>query len=76
VNSNINELVDKNAALEKKLLDELDTQQEKFQYHLEGTRVKFEQKILEAHRKLKMRFCPGYFLPKYAALFRRLSFMP
>jgi hypothetical protein len=68
VNSNINELVDKIAALEKKLLDELDTQQEKFQYHLEGTRVKFEQEILEAHRKLKIAVLPWLFSSKVRSI--------
>jgi len=68
VNSNINELVDKIAALEKKLLDELDTQQEKFHYHLEGTRVKFEQEILEAHRKLKIAVLPWLFSSKVRSI--------
>ena len=68
MNSNINELVDKIAALEKKLLDELDTQQEKFQYHLEGTRVKFEQEILEAHRKLKIAVLPWLFSSKVRSI--------
>lgn len=54
MNSSISELTDKIAKLEKQLLDELDKKQEEFKYHLEGTRVKFEQEILEAHRKLKI----------------------
>jgi len=76
VNSNINELVDKIAALEKKLLDELDTQQEKFQYHLEGTRVKFEQEILEAHRKLKIAVLPWLFSSKVRSIISAPFIMP
>ena len=54
----INSLVDKIAALEKQLLDELREQQDQFQYRLEGRRVKFEQTVLQAHRKLKVAVLP------------------
>lgn len=50
----INELADKIAVLEKQLLEALDEQQEKFSYRLEGHRVKFEQEMLDAHRRLKV----------------------
>lgn len=68
MDTKINELVDKIAALEKKLLDELDAQQEKFHYHLEGTRVKFEQEILDAHRKLKIAVLPWLFSSKVRSI--------
>ncbi len=61
MNEKITELTDRIAALEKKLLDELDSQQEKFSYHLEGTKVRFEQEILDAHRKLKVAVLPWLF---------------
>ncbi len=61
MNGKINELTDKIAALEKKLLDELDAQQEKFNYRFEGTRIKFEQEVLEAHRKFKIAVLPWLF---------------
>lgn len=61
MSSTVNELVDKIARLEKQLMDELDSQQEKFKYHLEGTRVKFEEEILDAHRKLKIAVLPWLF---------------
>ena len=52
----------------KKLLDELDAQQEKFHYHLEGTRVKFEQEILDAHRKLKIAVLTWLFSSKVRSI--------
>ncbi len=61
MNGKISELTDKIVALEKKLLDELDAQQEKFNYRFEGTRVKFEQEVLDAHRKLKIAVLPWLF---------------
>lgn len=54
----INTLVDKIARLEKQLLDELREQEDKFQYRLEGRRVKFEQSVLQAHRRLKVALLP------------------
>jgi hypothetical protein len=54
----INELVDKIAKLEDELRLELDQQQQSFQYSLEGTRVKFEESMLEAHRKLRVAILP------------------
>ena len=57
----ISELADKIARLEKQLMEELDEQQEKFSYHLEGSRVRFEKEILEAHRKLRVAMLPWFF---------------
>lgn len=54
----INTLVDKIARLERELLDEIREQEQKFQYHLEGRRVKFEQSVLDAHRKFKVALLP------------------
>lgn len=56
--NHINELADKIARLENQLLDELERQQEKFRYHLDGTRVRFEIEVEEAHRKLKQAVIP------------------
>lgn len=58
MNSTITELVDKINKLEEQLLDEIEQQEQKFQYKLEGTKVKFEQSVLEAHRKLKIALLP------------------
>jgi len=54
MSSSISELTDRISKLEKQLRDELDKKQEEFSYRLEGTRVRFEQEILDAHRKLKV----------------------
>lgn len=54
MSSSISELTDKISKLEKQLLDELDKKQEEFSYKFEGTKVRFEQEILTAHRKLKV----------------------
>ncbi len=54
----ITELTDRIAKLEKQLLDEFDKKQKEFNYHIEGKRVKFEQDILAAHRKLKSAILP------------------
>lgn len=56
--SKITELANKIARLENELMLELEAQQEKFEYTLEGTRVKFEDKILEAHGKLRVAILP------------------
>ena len=61
MSTTVNELVDKIAKLEKQLMDELDSQQEKFKYSLEGRRVKFEQDILDAHRQLRVAIIPWLF---------------
>jgi len=54
MSSSISELTDRISKLEKQLRDELDKKQEELSYRLEGTRVRFEQEILDAHRKLKV----------------------
>jgi len=56
--STISELVDKIAKLENQLLGELEQQQEEFKYRLEGTKVKFEEASLEAHRLLRVAVLP------------------
>ncbi|GAB5499703.1 MAG: hypothetical protein PsegKO_20140 [Pseudohongiellaceae bacterium] len=54
----ISTLVDKISKLEKQLRDEIKEQEDRFQYRLEGRRVKFEQSVLEAHRKFKVAILP------------------
>lgn len=58
MSSKISELVDKIAKLEFQLLEEIKEQEEKFHYTLEGTRVKFEDSVLEAHRRLRVAIIP------------------
>ncbi|MEX2488429.1 MAG: hypothetical protein WD356_02775 [Pseudomonadales bacterium] len=58
MSSKITSLVDQIGRLEKELEVEIREQQEKFRYHLEGRRVKFESKVLEAHRRLKVAILP------------------
>jgi hypothetical protein len=58
MSTKITELADRIARLEQELLDELGRQQDMFRYRLEGTRVRFEQDVLEAHRKLKQAIIP------------------
>jgi hypothetical protein len=54
----VTELTDKISRLEKQLMDELEKQQEQFGYKLEGTRARFEEDVLVAHRKLKIAILP------------------
>ncbi len=54
----INELSDKIAKLEKQLLEEFDKKQKEFHYRIVGKKVKFEQEILAAHKKLKSAIFP------------------
>ena len=56
--STINELVDKIARLENQLVEELKKQQEEFHYTVADNKIKFEQAVLEAHRKLKVAILP------------------
>lgn len=58
MSSRIEELVDRIGKLEEQLLDEIEEQQQKFQYRLEGTKVRFEHTVLEAHHKLKVAIMP------------------
>ena len=60
----INELTDKIAKLERQLLDELERKQKEFNYQIEGKKVKFEQDILNAHRKMKNAVLPWIFSSK------------
>ena len=54
----ITDLSNKIAKLERQLLDELDKQQEEFNYKLEGAKVRFENEVEDAHRKLKVSIIP------------------
>ncbi len=58
MNAKITELVDKIARLENQLLDEFRKQEEKFEYKLEGTRIEFEARVLEAHQKFRVAILP------------------
>lgn len=58
MSSKITTLVDKIARLEQELLEEIKEQQEEFQYRLEGSRVKFEKSVEDAHRQLKTAILP------------------
>lgn len=54
----ISELVDKITRLENQLRSEFEQQQEEFKYRLEGTKVKFDEASLEAHRRLRVAVLP------------------
>lgn len=54
----ISELVDKIAKLENQLLSELEQQQEDFKYRIEGSKVKFDEAAIEAHRRLRAALLP------------------
>jgi len=54
----ITDLVNKIAALEQQLVEELRQQQEEFHYQLEDSKVKFESTVLIAHRKLRASLLP------------------
>ena len=58
MSNSISELVDKISKLEQQLLRELEQQQEEFKYRLEGTKVKFDEATLEAHRLLRKAVLP------------------
>ena len=58
MSAKINELIDKIAKLEYQLVEELREQEQTFHYKLEGTKVKFEESVLEAQRKLKIAVFP------------------
>jgi len=60
----INELTDRIAKLEKQLLDEFDKKQKEFSYRIVGKKVKFEQDVLAAHKKLKKALLPWIFTAK------------
>ena len=54
----ITELIEKIARLEYQLVQEIKQQEDMFHYRLEGTRVKFEDSVQEAHRRLKIAIIP------------------
>ena len=54
----ISELVNKIARLENQLREEFKKQEEKFEYKLEGTRIEFEARVLEAHQKFRVAVLP------------------
>jgi len=51
-------LTDQIARLEKELQEEIRAQQEQFRYHLEGHKVRFEESMLELHRKFRVALLP------------------
>ena len=53
MNARIRDLLERIEKLDDELREELRQQSTQFQYHLEGTRVKFDEAVTEAHRKLK-----------------------
>jgi hypothetical protein len=53
MNTRIKILLEKLEKLEDELREELRQQSQQFQYQLEGTRVRFDQAITEAHRRVK-----------------------
>lgn len=53
MNPRIKELLEKLEKLEDELREELRQQSEQFQYQLEGTRVRFDKAVTDAHVKLK-----------------------
>lgn len=58
MSNKISELVDKISKLEHQLLAELEQQQEEFKYRLEGSKVKFDEASLQAHRLLRKAILP------------------
>ena len=58
MSNTVSELVDKITKLENQLLSELEKQQEEFKYRLEGTKVKFDEASLEAHRLMRVAVLP------------------
>ncbi len=56
MNERIQGLVDRIRLLETELQDAFREQEKKFRYHVEGTRVRFEQQVRDTHRDMKMRW--------------------
>ncbi|HSG89722.1 MAG TPA: hypothetical protein VLA56_10960 [Pseudomonadales bacterium] len=54
----ITELVDRIDRLERELLEEIRRQEESFHYRIEGTRVRFESAVAQAHRELRTALLP------------------
>ena len=53
MNDRINELLLRIRQLQDELEEELDVRREQFNYHLEQHKVRFEQRVVEAHKKLR-----------------------
>lgn len=56
MNGHIQNIIDRIRLLETELEGAFREQEQKFRYHVEGTRVRFEQQVREAHREMKMRW--------------------
>lgn len=64
MNEKINDIVDRIKALEKELEAELDVARERFRYQREDRKIRFEQEILNRHRRLKVNLFRYAFFPK------------
>ncbi|MBL4820463.1 MAG: hypothetical protein JKY98_05660 [Gammaproteobacteria bacterium] len=60
MNARMRVLLEKLEELEDELLEELREQGEDLQYHLEGTRVKFDRAVAEGHLKFKTNVIPWF----------------
>lgn len=60
MNAKAKEQMDAILKLEEELLEELKDQEEKFQFRLEGTKVKFEEAASHAHKKIKTNIVPYF----------------
>ncbi len=58
MNTKAKELMDTILKLEEELREELKDQEEKFQYRLEGSKIKFEEAAARAHKKIKRKIIP------------------
>jgi len=58
MSSKITSLLERITRLEEELLDEFREQEKQFQYRLEGTRVRFERSVEEAHRRVRVSILP------------------
>lgn len=56
MNGRVQILIERMRALEAELEGAFREQEQKFRYHVEGTRVRFEQQVRDAHRDMKMRW--------------------
>lgn len=60
MNARIKLMLEKLELLEDELREELRQQSAQFQYHMEGTRVRFDKAVTETHRKLKTGLLPWF----------------
>ncbi|MFM1896500.1 MAG: hypothetical protein RLZZ385_1574 [Pseudomonadota bacterium] len=60
MNANIKAILEKLEKLEDELRAELKNQEQNLHYHLEGTRVLFDQKVREAHARLRTGLIPWF----------------